>query len=83
MQLRIFTTKTGTRRTKGSPAEKDRRPERRLEALDYPETARVGEQLQLLPPFLSSPAREQPEPLPTIETFGLVVARQIRSRLFY
>ena len=40
---------------KGPSAENDRRPERGPEALDDPEAARVGEHLQLLPPFLGSP----------------------------
>ena len=42
-------------------------PEGGLEALDDPETARVGECPQLLPPFLGSPGGEQSEPLLTIE----------------
>ena len=83
MQLQNFTTKTGTRHTKRSPAENDRRPERGPEALHYPESARGGEHLQMLPTFLGSPCREQPEPLPTVETCELVVARQIRSKLLY
>ena len=83
MQLQIFTTKTGTRHTKGSPAENDRRPDRGPEALDYPEATRVGELFQLIPPFVGSPGREQPEPLPKIETCELVIAQQVRSKLFY
>ena len=35
--------------------------------LHHNETASVGEQLQLLPPFLDSPGRKQPEPLPTVK----------------
>ena len=37
------------------------------QTLQHPETAGIGEQLQLLPTFLGSPCGEQPEPLPTVE----------------
>ena len=68
---------------KGPPAENDRRPERGPGALDYPEAARVGEHLQLLPPFLGSPGREQSEPLPMVEACKLIIPRQIRTELLY
>ena len=73
MQLPDFYHKDGTRHTKGPPADNDRRPERGPEALDYPEAARVGEHLQLLPQFLGSPCREQLQPLLTVETGQLII----------
>ena len=36
-------------------------------ALHFQKTARCGDQLQLLPPFLDSPGGKQPEPLPVIK----------------
>ena len=60
---------------KWPPAENDRRPEGGPEALDNPEAARVGEDLQLLPPFLGSPGGEQSQPLPTVEAGELVITR--------
>ena len=74
MQLPNFYHEDGTGHTKGPPAENDRRPEKGPEALDYTEAARVGEHLQLLPPFLDSPGREQSDPLPTVETCQLIIS---------
>ena len=59
MQLQVVYHKDGTGHKKGPPTENDQRPERGPKVLDYPEAARVGEHLQLLPPFLGSPDREQ------------------------
>ena len=42
--------------------------------LNHNETASVGEQLQLLAPFLDSPGRKQSEPLPTVETSKPIVS---------
>ena len=49
-------------------------PEGGPEALHFQQTARRGEQLQLLPPFLDSPGGEQPQPLPAVETSEQIVA---------
>ena len=73
MQLQDFYHKDGTGHTKGPLAENDRRPAGGPEALNYPETARLGEYLQLLPLFLGSSGRKQSEPLPTVETCQLVM----------
>ena len=43
-------------------------PQEGPEALDYQKSPLVGECPQLIPPFLGSPGRKQPEPLPTVET---------------
>ena len=77
MQLQNFYHEDGgTRHTKGPPAENSRRPARRARGptLYYPEPPCVGEHLQLLPPFLSSPGGEQPEPLPTVKTCQLIIS---------
>ena len=72
--LKIFTT-----RTVSQDIQKGRRPrttddlQEGPEALYYPKLARVGEYLQLLPPFLGSPGRKQLEPLPTVKTSQLNV----------
>ena len=69
MQLQDFYHKDGgTRHTKGPPAENDRRPARRARGHRLPKIPRVGECPQLIPPFLGSPGRKQPESLPTVET---------------
>ena len=49
-------------------------PKEGTRTLNQNETARVGEQLQLLPPFLDSPGRKQSEPLPTVEASELIVS---------
>ena len=74
MQLEDFHHKDGSRHTKGPPAENDQRPARGTEALNYPKPTRVGEYLQLLPPYLGSPGRKQLEPLPTVETCQLIIS---------
>ena len=56
-------------------------PKEGPKTLQHPETAGIGEHLQLPPPFRGSPGGEQSEPLPTVETCDLVVARQISSEL--
>ena len=80
---KIFTTRTAARdiqkgrrpRTTGDPQEGP-------EALDDKEPTRVGECLQLIPPFLGSPDGKQPEPLPTVKTCKLVVSCKICLHLF-
>ena len=49
-------------------------PKEAPRTLNHNETAHVGEQLQLLPPFLDSPGRKQSEPLPTVEASELIVS---------
>ena len=44
-------------------------------------TARSGQQLQLLPPFLDSPGGKQPEPLPAIEAGQRIIAREVSPQL--
>ena len=56
-------------------------PEGGPEALQFQETARRGEQLQLLPPLLDSPGGEQPEPLPVVETSEQIVAGEVGPQL--
>ena len=72
----------GTGHTKESPAENDRRPGGGLEALDHPEATRLGEDLQLRPPFLGCPGGKQPEPLPPVEARELIVPGKVSSQLF-
>ena len=43
-------------------------PQEGPETLNNPKSARVGEYLQLLRPFLGSPGRKPSEPLPTVKT---------------
>ena len=80
---KIFTT-----RTAGRDIQKGRRPrtaddpQEGPEALDDKEPTRVGECLQLIPPFLGSPGGEQPEPLPTVKPCKLVVSCKIWLHLF-
>ena len=74
MQLQDFYHKDGTGHTEGPPAENARRPERGPEAVNYPEAARFGEHLQLLPPFVGSPGRKESEPLPMVETSPLIIS---------
>ena len=70
---KIFTTRTVAR-----DIQKGRRPittddpQEEPEALDYQKSPRVGECLQLIPPFLGSPGGKQPEPLPTVKTSELI-----------
>ena len=68
---------------KGPPAVNDRRPEGGPEALDYPEAARIGEHLKLLPLFLGSPGREQSEPLTTVEACRLIITSQTCTELLH
>ena len=61
MQLQDFYHKDGgTGHTKG--------PQEGPEALNYPKSPRGGKCVQLILPFLGSPGRKQPEPLPTVKT---------------
>ena len=78
-----FYHKDGHLRYKSVAGREQPTAQRGPDALDYPKAARVRERLQLLPPFLGNPGREQSESLPTVETCELVIARQIRSKLFY
>ena len=73
MQLQDFHHNDCTGHTKGPMAENDGRIAGGPEALNYPEPARFGEYLQLLPLFLGSPGRKQSEPLPTFKTCQLVI----------
>ena len=56
-------------------------PKEGPKTLQYPKTGGLGEQLQLLPPFLDSPGGEQSEPLPTVKACQLVVTNQIGPQL--
>ena len=82
MQLQVFLPQQ-----RAQDIQKGRRPrttddpKEGPKTLQHPETAGIGEHLQLLPPFLRILGGEQPEPLPTLETCELSVARQIRSEL--
>ena len=81
---KIFTT-----RTAGRDIQKGRRPrtaddpQEGPEALDYEEPTRVGEYLQLIPPFLGSPGGKQPEPLPTVKASQLIISCKICLHLLY
>ena len=62
--------------TNGPLAENDRQP-RRPEGLRAPGSPVVGKWLQLLPPLLSSPGGEQPEPLLALKTCQHVAACEV------
>ena len=80
---KIFTTRTRARDTqKGRRPRTADDPQEGPEALDDKEPTRVGECLQLIPPFLGSPGGKQPEPLPTVKTCKLVVSCKICLHLF-
>ena len=70
MQLPIFLPQGRRHATykKGRRPRTTDDPQEGPEALDYQKSPRVGECPQLIPPFLGSPGRKQPEPLPTVET---------------
>ena len=71
---KIFTTRTVARDIqKGRRPRTTDDPQEGPEALDYKKPPRVGECLQLIPPFLGSPGGKQPEPLPTVKTSELIV----------
>ena len=74
MQLQIFITRTVAQDIqKGRRPKTTDDPQEGPEALFYPKPTRVGEHLQLLPPFMGSPGRKQSEPLPTLKTSQLIV----------
>ena len=65
---KIFTTTTGTRHEKGRQPRTTDDLKEGTKIVQHPKSAGIGEQLQLLEPFMSSLGGEQREPLPTVKT---------------